>query len=1127
MPQEKGTFSSIFGEDNLDPPAMAVTCQNVADKLIEEGFLLTALEFHAELLESGRELKTLSEFFSNPNSLLSPEDAAQQQSPETPGKTGGRRSAPGTPGYHMDISRSSSHMTLDSIDQMTRYSEDTDRKEEDRVAVLEYELRTARETIAQLRSELTDLTASERSRDDLEGNASEDSEEEQISIKPYEQKSLNILVNDYLIRNGFKFTAITFSDECDGQDFDDWDEVGLNTAKPPNLLKIYRNSGLKNIFGANKTEDFSIQTDIDIHSEEMDNLQSKIEDLENENATMQTKLEELNQLLVINKENENKMTESLKLSNEEINKNKQEICDLELEKVQIEEKLRVVMKNQSTKTALDAELVRPDLEREDGDGASIADEPVQSPSNNAEEECASFPTTFEQIVHHTTHLTTRTVSEHFQTELVKKAFPITLDSNFLEYNDDIVTILARTLPKIVPNLALASRNDIVPLLLFTISKQKDMKTRDNLIGILFNLMKRPDEVTRNKILSGFLWLIYQPGWNSNRIEEEILPQCWEQVNHKYCERRILVGQAASVLASHLDQTIRTSLLVSMITQLVEDKDTSVSITGIKSLSLVVNIIEDEDKLDHILQTSLRMLKKNDISEEVLKELEDSLMPVIIAWLVKQEKYCSKIIFDLLHDIEKLSVIGNIPEKENYEKLALSIENTEILVKKINILKGQMPYLIFSLVDSCPVEEKDSEIDIEMHPVFINLFGSCLHSKMNSFLTYTSQDWFKPWPEYDIFLDFLSRLSSFMSCLSLQNLSILRNVSDLLAYLVALSGPIFSESKILPFLESNISSSSPILPILTVALSQQDQPLHKSHSMALLKKWVTHLCETESPCVPIYPAISLLCSYQQQPLLVDTLRELVASPLPALRAETAHLLQLVVTADSSLSGQEELVSRMLLPAMVSLASDPEVVVKLAAIPGLAGLLTLDFLSWEEKEKIATQLSTLCEDTNESIVLATLQQLGQLLPACPDIRDQLILPTLCGAPAIWTDKSGVNKQELCSTLLTALSFVPELHEPESMISGFVLPALASLLELVQRECPDLETSVLVVMSEVEASRRIQEPSSRTPARRDSTQSAPWTSPDLSAGLHSPASGSEKVKEKVNKLFHKPGNVPFWKK
>ena len=93
--------------------------------------------------------------------------------------------------------------------------------------------------------------------------------------------------------------------------------------------------------------------------------------------------------------------------------------------------------------------------------------------------------------------------------------------------------------------------------------------------------------------------------------------------------------------------------------------------------------------------------------------------------------------------------------------------------------------------------------------------------------------------------------------------------------------------------------------------------------------------------------SLLCSSQQQPLLVDTLRELVASPLPSLRAETAHLLHLVVTSDSSLSGQEELVSRMLLPAMVSLASDPEVVVKLSAIPGLAGLLSLSFLQWEVK------------------------------------------------------------------------------------------------------------------------------------------------------------------------------------
>merc|ERR1712106_629575 len=312
---------------------------------------------------------------------------------------------------------------------------------------------------------------------------------------------------------------------------------------------------------------------------------------------------------------------------------------------------------------------------------------------------------------------------------------------------------------------------------------------------------------------GFLWLIYQPGWNSNRIEEEILPQCWEQINHKYSERRILVGQAVGVLASHLDPTIRTSLLVSMIAQLVGDKDTGVSVTGIKSLSLVVNIIEDEDKLEQILQTSLRLLKKKEISEEVLKELDDSLMPVINMWLVKQEKYGSKVVFDLLNDIEKLAVIGNIPDEENYKKVVMSIENTEILVKKIDILKKQLPYLVFSVVNSCPIEEKGPASDFSLHPVLNTLFGSSLLSKFHYFLTYTSQDWFKPWPEYDTFLEFLSRLSEFMSSTPLHNLSILKSSSEFLADLIDLFGPAFAQNKILPYLESKISASSPILPIL--------------------------------------------------------------------------------------------------------------------------------------------------------------------------------------------------------------------------------------------------------------------------------------------------------------------------
>ena len=37
--------------------------QGVADKLLQDGYLLTALELHIELTERGKSLKTLKEFF--------------------------------------------------------------------------------------------------------------------------------------------------------------------------------------------------------------------------------------------------------------------------------------------------------------------------------------------------------------------------------------------------------------------------------------------------------------------------------------------------------------------------------------------------------------------------------------------------------------------------------------------------------------------------------------------------------------------------------------------------------------------------------------------------------------------------------------------------------------------------------------------------------------------------------------------------------------------------------------------------------------------------------------------------------------------------------------------------------
>ena len=39
--------------------------QGIADRLVQDGYLLTALELHIELAERGKSLKTLKEFFEN------------------------------------------------------------------------------------------------------------------------------------------------------------------------------------------------------------------------------------------------------------------------------------------------------------------------------------------------------------------------------------------------------------------------------------------------------------------------------------------------------------------------------------------------------------------------------------------------------------------------------------------------------------------------------------------------------------------------------------------------------------------------------------------------------------------------------------------------------------------------------------------------------------------------------------------------------------------------------------------------------------------------------------------------------------------------------------------------------
>jgi len=171
-------------------------------------FLLTALELHTELTESGRELAQLRDFFSNPANF----ERIRTQPGVGPAGIGGIRDNYSPP----RLARTSSVQTFDSLD-FARYSDDGEHRENDRVAVLEFDLRAARETIKSLRAALTRSAETDLSPETLttRGGGGKDvgGGEKDVNtglyviadepIRPHERRTINFLINEHLLRYHF------------------------------------------------------------------------------------------------------------------------------------------------------------------------------------------------------------------------------------------------------------------------------------------------------------------------------------------------------------------------------------------------------------------------------------------------------------------------------------------------------------------------------------------------------------------------------------------------------------------------------------------------------------------------------------------------------------------------------------------------------------------------------------------------------------------------------------------------------------------------------------------------------------------------------------------------------------
>ncbi|CAF3033310.1 unnamed protein product [Rotaria sp. Silwood2] len=673
----------------------------VAKFLLKNRFYLTALEFYTELLENGYDLPRLREYFSNPaNFEGSSITSINKQSTfiRNLSHYADDSVSLGGGGNGDYLPRTSSSQTFDStsIDNITRYSEDIDwqngngsggamtsasgigelRVNDERVAVLEFELRKARDTIQELRQTLTYDSADEQQQQNkkseerngkyqvhpFSSNSTQSLIPSGLTVRPFERRALNFLVNEHLLTNNYKLTSVTFGEENDTSDLEDWDSVGLNCARPPDLSQLYRWYCHQLCIEDEKPkkEDFTMLVNFD------ENFQDEYKNLKISVQQMQLDVIEYNKRI-------NHIEEEKLHLNEEIHSIQHEKKNLLIQLQLLQNRLTSDETSNSIKMEdtiqLNSSRHLPQVYRRAFERHSLSyhiiddkqDEEIEL-NNDSEQKI------LENVIHELNTLS--------------------LDQK------DFLDLIVRTIIKVNLSLIGSKKLDLVPLTIYTSILHPKNDERDRLLKTLFNLYKNPSFQQRQVLLHACLCFAKQSG--PLRVHAELLPQCWENLNNKIDERRCLVAEACGILTPHLPKDIRVSLIFSMLQQmLAEDKCDQVRCVCSKSLAMVINEIDDETRLSQCIELLDRCLLD---TSDVVQSAKKYLLPSIAMWCLELNKVCSVLIEHYLIKIE--SLVQNIQSPSSLD--------SQRFIQFIHILTNLIVFIFASALKSMTLDNDLSQ-----------------------------------------------------------------------------------------------------------------------------------------------------------------------------------------------------------------------------------------------------------------------------------------------------------------------------------------------------------------------------------------------------------------------------------
>ncbi|KAF9683958.1 hypothetical protein SADUNF_Sadunf04G0068000 [Salix dunnii] len=880
---------------------------------------------------------------------------------------------------------------------------------EEKLALTAYELRLAQEDISKLKTELQkklDLSQAElsESKSNLPVNLGPDILRQKKNasltdlgpLKDNERRDLNCAVKEYLLLAGYRLAAMTFYEEVTDQNLDVWQNT---PACVPDALRHYYYQYLSSTSEAAEEKIAMLRENESLlkANERLNNEKEKLliaKDLSDNQISGLTKSLEAMQKDLKDRESQmQELKQSWERQRKEINDCRSEITSLKMHiegsrsgMNMVASDVDAVQSQSLEKYKEEIKSLRMEIAGLKAKGAyaseSIDNSTSEKESHQAEEKVVEIDED-KTIVSHPVDVVgvvgngdvlPLSINETNKSEEALEDLLNSTDENAPIDNSGLRTIeiLADALPKIVPYVLINHREELLPLMMCAIECHPDSGIRDSLTHTLFNLIKRPDEQQRRIIMDACVRLAKNVG--EMRTETELLPQCWEQINHMYEERRLLVAQSCGELAEFVRPEIRDSLILSIVQQLIEDSAIVVREAAAHNLSLLLPLFPNVDKYFKVEELMFHLVC--DPSGVVVDTALKELLPAVIKWGNRLEHILRVLLSHILSSAQHCPPLSGVEgSMESHLHVLGERErwNIDVLLRMLVELLSSVHQ---KAVETCPLSSAPESKDMMFSTSMLETYAR-EHAEWPAF----------DWMHVDCFPDLIQ-----LACMLPQkedNLRI-RTTKFLLAvseyfgdsYLVHIMLPLFlvsvGDNADLSFFPSvnhpRIKGLRPrtavaeriatmcVLPLLLAGVlgapSQHEQLAN--YLRGLLVDGTLKESQSTKHTAEIIDAVRTFEKHHS--IVFNILWEMVVSSNIDMKINAANLLKAIMPYIDA-----KVASTHVLPALITLGSDPNLNVKYASIEAF-GAVAQHFKNDMIVDKIRVQMDAFLEDGSHEATVA---------------------------------------------------------------------------------------------------------------------------------------------------------------